>query len=161
MPKGHHNNKRARRKPTSLKVLQGTYRQDQSNPAEPEPSRGVPEPLGCLSGAEQSVYRRIVGILDGMRVLTVADRDAVSRLAQDFCLVNEAKRQLDSKGWVLISSNGNSYKNPWATVYNEARKREAEGWIRFGLTPADRSRVKAAPEEPKEDRQSAWAEKLG
>ena len=70
------------RKPTALKLLEGTDRKDRANPAEPKyEAVDRMEPPGNLRDPRAiEVWNELVGLLTGQRVLTVADGFALAEL---------------------------------------------------------------------------------
>jgi len=115
------------RKPTALKVLEGTDRPDRANPAEPhyQPTSGL-EPLDWLNGPTAvEVWKELVGLLEGARVLTKGDRIALMTLCNWQADVIDAWR---------------SRTKPTAAEVTQLRLLYQE----FGLTPASRSRVSSA-----------------
>ena len=71
-----------------------------------------------------------------------------------FCVVAarwmEAERKLQMVSLVLTAESGNLYQNPWLHVANKAWGQMRQMLSEFGLTPAERSRLKTvvADEEP-------------
>lgn len=112
------------RKPTDLKVLQGTDRPDRANPDEPkyEATSGSAPP-DWLDGPEAvKEWGRIVAILEEHRVLTAADLSALGHLC-NLHAVCVKKTRLGG--------------GPTAAELTQLRLFYTE----FGLTPASRSKV--------------------
>jgi len=71
-----------------------------------------------------------------------------------FCAVTarwmEAERKLQQIGPVITSEAGGMYQSPWLHVANKAWGQMRQMLSEFGLTPAERSRLKTvvADEEP-------------
>ena len=115
------------RKPTRLKVLQGTDRPDRTNPNEPtyEPTSGLEAP-DWLNGVEAiRVWDELIALLEGSRVMTSADRLALATLCN---------MQAD----VIDAWKGRS--KPTAAETTQLRLY----YETFGLTPASRSKVSKA-----------------
>ena len=52
------------RKPTSMKLLEGTYRRDRANPAEPKPDVGAePPPWLPADGPARDAWHRLAPVL--------------------------------------------------------------------------------------------------
>jgi phage terminase small subunit len=118
------------RKPTALKMLHGTDRADRANPAEPQPAVGAePPPWLPKRGVARAAWNRLAPILSHLRVLTVADAEALA-LACDALAEYLAARD-DPDGWRHADS---------------AWKRYLYALRDFGLTPASRPKVSAMPE---------------
>ena len=139
-------------KPTPLKVLGGTARPDRVNAAEPRfriPER-TPRPPAFLTADAAEIWRDLGKLLREAGLFTVVDRYALAM----FCVVAarwmEAERKLQMVSLVLTAESGNLYQNPWLHVANKAWGQMRQMLSEFGLTPAERSRLKTvvADEEP-------------
>ena len=145
-------------KPTQQKILQGTWRNDRSNPSEPKPSQ-APSKMTIPSGMNKwarECYKQHYDILRSTRVLTEADMYALELLAQAWGWHKQAEHDIyhDSTGAKRTRDEYRSSRN-----YNRKQMPEVmemkEGWdtfsrlcVQFGLTPSSRSRV-SAPEAEK------------
>jgi phage terminase small subunit len=121
------------RKPTSLKVLQGTFRADRANPLEPRLAAGRPPRPAWLSESARGHWRRLVEETEALGVLTPVDGIALAMLAQTL----DAYVQFHDD-WRAR----NAFSKLTLTLLRE-----------FGLTPASRGRVNVAArpaEEPNE-----------
>lgn len=120
------------RKPSALKVVQGTYRKDRANPNEPQvtPLSEIPEPPAfmALHGIARRAWRDLARRTIALGVLSEADLPALASLCRDFADWQEARR--DGQAWRRADS---------------AKRRYDAGLRAFGLTPSDRGRVHAAP----------------
>jgi P27 family predicted phage terminase small subunit len=137
-------------KPTALKLLQGTARAHRLNPAEPMPNVGEPEPLETLTPAALLHFRNLTGTLSAVRVLTVNDGAGLSLLAQALATYEECNRGLAMDGLVVQTERGPA-RSPWAILQKQAWEQIQRGLADFGLTPASRSKIVAAPAPPKDD----------
>lgn len=115
------------RKPTALKVLAGTNQPCRANPDEPqyEVSEGMEPPPWLRDGTAVAVWNDLAGILEGHRVLTVADRHALAQL----CNLESASQSVWRSG-----------ETPNNAMLNQIRMFLQE----FGLTPASRAKVSSA-----------------
>src|SRR5919107_1437982 len=84
------------RKPTALKELQGTFRPDRANPAEPRPDRSVPFPPERLSDQAKAAWRELAEIADGLGVLTEGDPVALEAMAGALADLRDARASLDA-----------------------------------------------------------------
>src|SRR5919107_5122721 len=82
------------RKPPALKVLQGTFRPDRANPAEPRPDRSVPFPPERLSPQAKAAWRELAQVADGMGVLTEGDPVALEAMAGALADLRDARESL-------------------------------------------------------------------
>lgn len=88
-----------------------------------------------LDSRAKSAWHRLAKILVPMGVLTVADRDSFALLCK--LLSDERKLELEANHLSLGS-------NDWKRVYVAlagVRKQLSQMFARFGMTPADRTRV--------------------
>ena len=113
-----------RRKPTALKVMQGTNQPSRSNPAEPEfePTDGLEPPEWLRDGEAVAAWREWAGLLESQRVLTEADRRALGMM----CNMESAAVQK----WNAGAAPSAAELTQLRMMYNE-----------FGLTPASRPKV--------------------
>jgi phage terminase small subunit len=117
------------RKPTALKVLHGTDRADRANPSEPRPALGAePPPWLPETGVAREAWDRLAAVLTEMKVLTVADAEALALAC--VALADYLDAPSDADNWRRADA---------------AWKRYLYGLRDFGLTPASRSKVSAAP----------------
>jgi phage terminase small subunit len=149
------------RKPTFLKLVTGTAQPCRSNPQEPKPARHRPAPAAHLSAPERAAWQEIAAAADGLRVLSEGDALALEAAAGALADLRAARASLalpmvvDGKdGPVTLAEGGQ--RSYWAGKMRRQRpeiadiadaERRLGAWLgRFGLTPADRSRVSAAPD---------------
>ena len=101
-----------------------------------------------LSDAARVEFDRLAAYLAGKRLVTDEDADAIEVYAGSLVLYREAQRHLDTEGAVVDGLHGVKVKSPWLTVQNSAWDRFRPLLASFGLTPADRARLKvdAAPD---------------
>lgn len=104
--------------------------------------------------AEKAAWEFHLKLLADMRVLTSADAGALEACCLAYTAMNEAYRQLREEGLTQLNDLGQLRKHPAAGIAAESN-RIYQSWLaRFGLSPADRSRVSAIPADAK---QSGWA----
>ncbi len=130
------------RKPTALKLLEGTARKDRMNPTEPKPPplSAIPEPprFMRLTGAARRAWRDLAGRTIALGVLSEADLPALASLCRDF------------EDWETARRDGEAWRRADA-----AKRRYDAGLRAFGLTPSDRGRVHAVPAAER-DPLAAW-----
>lgn len=134
-------------KPTAIKKLEGTYRRDRAPQNEPRPRVMIPPPPKWLHGAALREYRRAAKLLFKARVLTELDGAALAVYANEFALWREAVDALAVQGAVVPGPGGQVRANPWQGIANTAFKNMRSIMAEFGMTPASRTRVEAAPED--------------
>jgi phage terminase small subunit len=124
--RGGHN-----RKPTALKVLEGTARPDRMNPREPAAaSAPMPAPPAELDADERAVWERLAPVVDALKVATAADVEA-------FHLAILAVARFHR-----VARNSDATTNQFAKAHAVAMNSLAQ----FGLTPAQRAKVSTLPD---------------
>lgn len=152
------------RLPSYLKVVRGTSRKHRENLAEPKPARERPSPPSHLSDRGKAAWAEAVLLTDRMGVLTEADSFALEGMAETLAGLRTAHASLalpltmtDEDGTVTtVAEGGERYywsgplrrQRPEISDIAELERRLAMWLSRFGLSPADRSRVSAAPADP-------------
>lgn len=139
------------RRPTNLKILSGTFRPSLANKDEPKPLAEIPPAPAHLDADEQAAWKYFSEILGPFRIVTKQDEIALERLA--CCLVEvrraqEVIRQRAKDGktdptYESVGPKGTTMRRvePIFSALAEAERRLRDWLGRFGLTPADRSRV--------------------
>lgn len=132
--------------PKNLKMIRGTYRADRDNPDAPNPPPvpKVPKPPPTLNADGRKKWRELAPILQDLGVLAEADLPAFEALCMHYGLMCEAARALKREG-LLVKGDRGMVKNPAAQLHRDNSAAFAKYCGLFGLTPADRSRVSAAP----------------
>ncbi|MGR0187232.1 P27 family phage terminase small subunit [Azospirillum aestuarii] len=149
------------RKPTHLKVVSGTAQPCRTNPNEPKPKRERPSPPAHLSDKAKVAWGAVSVLLDRMGVLTEADPFALEGLCEAYADLLAARASLarpmtlsnGDDGELTLAEAGERYywtfgksgpmrrARPEIADIADADRRFA-GWLaKFGLTPADRTRV--------------------
>jgi P27 family predicted phage terminase small subunit len=130
--------------PTALKLIHGGR---PAHAAEPTPARcaDVPEPPAYLSDLARAEWQRLAPVLHTMRVLTVADLNALGMYCTAFARWQEAEVELRRVGLVVMTDNGNPVQNPFLCIANKALEQMHRFGLEFGLTPASRTKVRKAP----------------
>jgi P27 family predicted phage terminase small subunit len=138
------------RRPTVLKLIDGTIRPADANPNEPRVPPGVPEAPAYLSKNERAAWDRFVEVLSKMRVLTTADFAALEQLACAFAEAKELRAFIRKNGRVyeMFTEHGAKMRRPHPelTLLAKADRQVINLLGRFGLTPSDRSNVVATPD---------------
>lgn len=148
------------RKPTALKALTGTLQPCRTNPNEPKPEKDFPLAPAHLSADELTAWNQVVQIVDGMGVLTMADFFGVEELATAYANLLGLRRRIKEQGdlYEKRDVSGETMKRPNPLVAMEqAQRRDFLALLtKFGLTPADRSRVSAINADKGDDDLSLW-----
>jgi P27 family predicted phage terminase small subunit len=128
-------------KPTQMKVVQGTFRKDRANHAEPKPKKQLPPCPDFLEGRARKEYFRIGRKLERIGILTEIDDLALTGLCQSWTEYLEATEQARKTGMLVKSPNGYPILNPYVALANQALKRVRAFLTEFGMTPSSRSRI--------------------
>jgi len=131
------------RKPTNLKILQGTYRPDRANPNEPQPEICIPEAPEFLSDRALQEWQRIAPILEKLGLLSQVDKMALAAYCAAVARLWQAEEQLKIEGLTVTNERGRRIKNPLVDVANAAAKQISLFASQFGMSPSTRSSVKA------------------
>jgi P27 family predicted phage terminase small subunit len=136
-------------KPTALKRLAGNPGGKRLNDREPEPRREMPRCPAWLVGEARREWRRMAKELYGLGLLTVVDRAALAAYCQCWARWVKAEGELgaDKVTLTITTDKGNVIQNPLVGIANTSMDQMRRFLIEFGMTPASRSRVQAAPVE--------------
>lgn len=135
------------RKPTVLKVLEGTARPDRANPNEPKlPLFRIPPPPEGLPATESNAWSELGALVDELKIATKADLPAFALMAQAVAMCAEAREALRRDGLIIEETTKAGVmvrQRPEVTILASFQKIAMYHFNRWGLTPADRSRVSA------------------
>ena len=137
--------------PTSLKLLKGNPGKRPLNLHEPRPRVRLPQAPSHLGPEAKKEWRRLGRLLVSMGVMTEADAGALALLCTSWARWIEAEEQLRRYGIVIKSPSGYPIQSPYLSIARQAMAEVRSLLSEFGLTPASRSRVSAAPIEDEED----------
>jgi hypothetical protein len=134
------------RKPTQLRILAGTLPASQAPKAEPKPPFAAPHPPPYLSDDERLAWNRCAEAVSSIRICAAQDFAGFESLVCTFVEAQRLRaslREAGSSTYTTVSASGSAMLRPRpelsALAAVEAR---LLSWLtRFGLTPADRSRV--------------------
>jgi P27 family predicted phage terminase small subunit len=138
------------RKPTNLKIIQGTYRKSRENPNEPQPKICIPEPPEFLNDKALEEWHRIAPELKRLGLLSQVDCMALAGYCAAVSRLWQAEEQLKSEGLTVTNERGRRIKNPLVDVANAAAKQISMFASQFGMSPATRANVKPDKTEEKE-----------
>lgn len=135
------------RKSDEQKKLEGTYRPDRANEDMPDyDSDAIVMPAELLTEAEQSYWAHYAPMLLRSKVMTEADVMSLVALCRENALYDKAVLNCEAVGEVYLNTQGNPAKHPWVQIRSQALSACTRLWGLFGLTPADRPRVKVVKE---------------
>lgn len=142
------------RKPDAVKALSGNARKDRTNPDAPKGDAiQIPPPPKHFTARERESWKRYAAIVGPMQIVTAADLRAFERLVEVDAVIAEAQARmrddLDPEGRVRLIETTTTRNGEWSRPRPELEliarfeKILLFHFSRFGLTPADRSRVSA------------------
>lgn len=136
--------------PTKLKELAGNPGRRKLNDAEPRfpAPRRLPSPPVSLSEEAAAIWRKLGKYLLDTHLLTFVDVYALEMFCVSTARWRKAERKVRLSDDVIVSKKtGALYQNPWLGVANRAWKQMQLMFGEFGLTPAERSRLKIIVQE--------------
>lgn len=156
-------------KPTDLKVIQGTFRTNRHNSAEPstEPLSLLPPPPDHLDGYAIQKWNQVGPVLCAMRVLSESSLSALEMLCESYGEYRELKDEIhrggDGRRRTLAEyfAGRNSQTQPEYAAMKEARATYRVLLQDFGMTPASKSRVSVVEAEKPTGFKSRMKERHG
>lgn len=141
-------------KPTPLKVLDGTYREDRHGPVDAEPTtrilESVPVAPDGLSARGIHHWNEAGGLLLEMGILTTAELPSLLHYARTQQEIYECEDDIAANGWVQVNAkSGMEYDRPVVKRRAGALDRLMRLFGRFGFTPSDRVGMKVEAPKPK------------
>jgi P27 family predicted phage terminase small subunit len=132
-------------KPASIKELSGNPGQ-RAIQNEPKPVAGIPPAPKWLKGDALKQWKKVMPILDGMGVITMADEDAVAAYCVAYAQFVKATEDIEANGIVVDSYRGGVARNPAIQVQTGALDQMNKWGSKLGLSPVDRARLSVTPE---------------
>jgi len=147
-------------KPTSLKVVQGTFRRDRSEANEPLLPVCRPAPADYLDDEARIFHGDLVDVLEVMQVVTLADHAALSAISDAWSELAAYRAEIQRHGLTIegVDNQGNKKlkANPAVAMRADAWRRLMSGLQQFGLTPS--SRTKIASIKKMEQKSDPWSD---
>lgn len=134
-------------KPTHLKLLAGNPGHRPLNKREAQPKIEIPTCPAHLSTEARKEWKRVAKQLRKLGLLSKIDRAALAAYCQAWGRWIEAEDNLKQHGTIINAKYGYPIMSPWLSVANGALQHMRAYMTEFGLTPASRSRIEAAPVE--------------
>lgn len=144
------------KKPTILKVLQGTKRKDSAHPNEPMLKSVELVPPDWLSATAKEAFEELARLLGPaqMRVATKADRMALELLCDAYAEFRALRAILKKKGrtYTMRTKSGDRMpvQRPEVSMASDAFARTTKMLCQFGLTPAAKTKVGSTPIEERD-----------
>lgn len=136
-------------KPTSAKVLHGTFRPDRASGSEPQPG-GRPTRPRWLHGTGRRVWNRLEPELVRLGIATKVDGEALGTFCQAVADFGWCVRKLQREGRVVEDHHGTLRAHPAVGIQAKAAQLLRLLAAEFGLTPSGRVRL-STPGEPDDD----------
>ncbi len=129
-------------KPTNIERAEGNPGHRAINTREPKPLEVRPRMPADLDAEARKEWRRLVPMLERMRVLTEADGIALANLCIDCAMLTKIRGNLTKTGLLLKNpKTGMVHTNPLFGMESTVHSRVSRGLMQFGLTPASRSKI--------------------
>jgi P27 family predicted phage terminase small subunit len=128
--------------PTAILAARGSWR-GKLNKNEMRPEPGAPDPPEVLEGEALLEWHRVIAEIEPTRVLSKADRAALTLYCQTWAIAQDAARNIQATGTIIKLPNGYPGATPYLKVYNEATRICMRLLAEFGLTPSARARIPA------------------
>lgn len=138
-------------KPTALKRLEGNPGNHDLSRVEPEPTKGAPRPPADLKGEALAEWGRIVPELDRLGLLTKVDRAYLVAYCEAWASFDEARKAIAEYGILVEGRERTLVKNPAAQVMKDSADLMLKFGSRFGMSPADRTRLTVPSEAPEDN----------
>ncbi len=138
------------RKPTQLKLAQGTLRKQRINHNEPMPSNDLVAMPDYVLGDAVAIWQEMEQRLKSVGLLTNLDIDALAMYCISRARYEKAIKKLAEEGELHVTPNGLQQASPWLSIANKAHEQMTKKGAEFGLSPSTRSGVEVA--KPKQRR---------
>jgi P27 family predicted phage terminase small subunit len=107
--------------------------------------RGAPTCPAHLSPTAKAEWKRLVGQLVGLGMMSDLDRAVLAAYCQTYGRWVEAERRLAETPALIKLQTGYVQQNPWLAVSNKQLELMHRLMTEMGLTPVSRSRVNVKP----------------
>jgi len=140
--------------PTQIKIARGTNRTKTSN--EPKPPRSaikMPKHLGKVAAAK---WRQLLPLLDGIRLMTDADIEALARYCDtyEWWLATRATLKKDGDTYPILNDGGEvKYiaQRPEVSIAHKLAQQLRQLEQDFGLNPSARASLSVEPEKSSDE----------
>lgn len=131
--------------PDVLKEAQGTLKKSRVNHAQArfDVPDGNPKPPATLNLYGKRLWNEMLPKLIESGLYTEGDHQAFELLCMAYGDLIQARKDLKESGTIVVTEKGTVYQHPNVGIANQAWNRCKLMLGQFGLTPAERTRVKA------------------
>jgi len=132
------------RKPTTLKIAEGTHRKDRDGDPEKEVKgrklQRNSKPPFKLNRNELAIWKRVLDVLCAKGLATDLDREPIARYCQHSWEARLIRNEIQKKGRLIRGRDKGQWKaNPLFTVLRQIERNLMWFESRFGMTPTDRA----------------------
>ena len=131
--------------PDTLKEAKGTLKKSRVNQAQAkfDVPDGNPNPPATLNLYGKRLWKEMLPKLIETGLYTEGDHQAFELLCMAYGDLIQARKDLKESGTIVVTEKGTVYQHPNVGIANQAWNRCKLMLGQFGLTPAERTRVKA------------------
>ena len=130
--------------PIALHVANGTYRRDRHGNT-PMPQAAIPKAPAGMNKEARRIWKYFAARLAKVRVLTELDREHLAIFCSEAARRAKAETEIAKTGEVVKTAAGFAAVSPWLNVAHKAAELMLRYGQELGLSPASRTRIKAAP----------------
>ncbi len=134
-------------KPRAVRELEGNPSKRPLNPLEPQPRPKRPKCPAHLDDVAKREWRRLVPILERMKLLTEADEISLANLCLQYGTLIKAQQLLQKSGLLFKTKSGYVQQSPLVGIVSSCVEQINKLCREFGLTPAARTRIHVAAEQ--------------
>jgi P27 family predicted phage terminase small subunit len=138
------------RKPTAVKIAQGTAQKCRMNPNEAEPPVEVPSAPAWMENDAVAMeeWNRITPLLADQGLISHMDMAELAIYCSAYSENAAAEKRVQEEGTYVMNRFDEEVVAPWVGVREKAQQKMHTFLRQFGMTPASRSGVKAVKKEP-------------
>lgn len=131
--------------PTAILAARGSPEAGRRGAWEPTPAGGTPKCPRTLDAIGRREWRRLSAELAGMGVLAKCDQAALAALCDSISVWVRATATVNAEGLTIVTPKGFRMPHPAVGIARNAADRIVKYSTEFGLTPAARPKIHAAP----------------
>jgi P27 family predicted phage terminase small subunit len=145
-----------KKKPTELKIIEGTYRKDRDNPLAPKVTGDLINPPNYFTQEQSEVWKyAIENAPKGL--LKKLDISVLEIWVTSYVVYRECFSKVQEMGQVLTSPSGYPIVNPYLSNMNKQALIMMKSASEMGFTPTSRSKVSVEQESNTQDPWEALA----
>lgn len=129
--------------PTRLRLIRGNPGKRPLPKDEPKVvAKRLPMPVGMSPGA-RAHWRQFTKALEGAKITTDLDRQALRALCETCAAWEEAQARVWKHGMVVKGAKNQPRRSPYVGIANTAFEQMTRMLAEFGMTPSSRTRVQS------------------